>query len=541
MSPDFGPVSPVYVHREEIKHLGHYDITTPPINNRDRTIQYVNRVPVVDVPAGTLLFRAIKLKDASEDNGRSFFTDMLGIPSDIFNPGGEPGFCLYPTQNMFAFPFPYIGFGVDDWTTKKPIWTKYNAFIVYVTTRTRPYVSMVLPTAGARGTPKGHDIIEHAAVRRCDKFGTPCFRDKEMIEKSLTYLGYDNCIHPTFMKKTGVVGTIALSAHDSFGNKRNDPSTTSLGKYIKLLKRGRETVDAASLILSQLYEDKDGLRGIPEIVSHIRKPDAAVLENMFRSAKTVKEAIGHLNYDMWGMSLNNLPIAALTSDRNFSIYDGGYMAADTHVLPGNGHGIGNEDDRRIKIENNITEFMRKGQTIGLGETFGKIMYDTRTGFYVCSNMAPSDYREDFLVSLEGYDNVRKVRMEIEDDTNRSFVFVRPTDRVEIRANSNSSRRAANSASSQAQPRWKQSGVKGGKYIINSSVPDTTRKTRSIVSKKDINTRSKTRKRMNKVHAAKQPIDTPIPIVLPTNPDVLPSATADALSEIFRSLKGVYKS
>ena len=79
---------------------------------------------LVDIPAGTLLFRGIRLPDiAKGDDSRSFIRDFLG------DPVGD-SFCMTPVHNVFFYPFPYVPFGAHT------VGKRFNAMNVYVTRKT---------------------------------------------------------------------------------------------------------------------------------------------------------------------------------------------------------------------------------------------------------------------------------------------------------------------------------------------------------------------------------------------------------------------
>ena len=499
------PISPRYVEHAEIPddeiHTYKTSVTaikSDPRNSRRTIKTKSNDFWAVKLPSGTLLFRAIHLNDFDEDDGRSFFADSLGIP---FKTEDKTGYCLSSTQNIFTFPFPYIGFGLYDWTTKAPAWKKYNAFIVYVLTHTSPFVSMICPNlSDARGTSKRDD--PYAIVRRCNMLGSPCFENKgkELLEKSLAYLKYDNCINPVFMKEDGIKGTIAISGDDSLGKRGNRTSDTPLGKYLELLKTSNSgTVD---IINRNLYTDKDGLRGIPEIVSHVRH----LSSTLTREATTLEDSISILKGDITSMVLNLLPIAVITSSGNIGISHLGINGAHNSKKTENRQ---NSSSRKLAIEKNLKEFMHSAETIGLGGSFGKVIQDSRTGFYVCETTSPPKYKEEFLINK---------RMS-------NFIFKRPGDGcgdVEHGAISYSTDKPKNSQ------RWrvgrggnKTRCKKGGRIVTNIIIP----KMSSITTRK------------NKRKTTIFPLQT-IPTILPIDPEPISKSTLNGLSNIFNALRKI---
>ena len=61
-------------------------------------------LPLVTLPAGTVLFRGVKIPEAYEDV-RYFYRDFLG------NPEADGKVCLPPTHNVFFYPVPHVAFG----------------------------------------------------------------------------------------------------------------------------------------------------------------------------------------------------------------------------------------------------------------------------------------------------------------------------------------------------------------------------------------------------------------------------------------------
>ncbi len=336
------------------------------------------KINLVDLPSGTVLFRAIHLKP--ENEGKDIFTDLLGRLSGTTA-------CLSPTQNTYTFPFPYIGFGLYDWASETPSWQKYNAFIVYVLTQSHPFVNMINPSPDVRGTPKGNGVS--AEITRCDHLGTHCPGD------SKEYLKWDNCINRNYLDTRGVIGNISIAELDSIdveksakGGKKGysslPPKDSSLGQYLKTLNP-----ETATVALTQFYTcsptDPTGRRlrthrGIPEITLYSNK--LLTHRPLTRPLRTIEEASRHYNTDMHNNAFTILPLAIITANNIYDILAGPSPSPVNTSSPSPLHG-------KTAIESNLQRFMTVAQETGI-PAIGKIAYDRRTGFYVVKNMVPNN-------------------------------------------------------------------------------------------------------------------------------------------------------
>lgn len=347
----------------------------------------------VDLPSGTLLFRANYI--SPENDGRGFFFDFLGLPT-------ETGFCFSPVHNIFTFPFPYVGFGLNIGLKEfRSAWSKFNCINIYVLKCSVPMVNMIAPSKEIRGTTKDRAKYTTAPIRRCDTFGAACATSPEERRIQTKYLTYDNCIDPAFRNSTGCSGYIAIAANDSLDvkDKKIRPDKTTMGQYLQLLSQTNP--EEALTIASNLYVDAYGHRGIPELVFHSVKPNVVVPLRI--TAPTFNDAAEKMLEGVQKDIYLVEQIGFITKDGYNSSVIG--AAEKQTSRPTNV-----ENRRRLAIEENLYEFMRKGQTEGFGSA-GKIMFDTRTGFYVLTgfmqegfrltnNGEPVDYVRNFLHPLE---------------------------------------------------------------------------------------------------------------------------------------------
>lgn len=325
---------------------------------------------LVDLPSGTLLFRANHIK--SDNDGRDFFWDLLGIPT-------ADGFCMSPVHNVFTFPFPYVGFGLNVWGNEfRAAWAKYNCIQVYVLKCSAPFINLISPSKESRGITKQRENYKNQPIRRCDTFGAACATNPTEKKAHLKYLTYDNCIVPAFREQTGCIGHIAIGANDSIDvqDATIKPHDSPMGQYLRLLSQ-TNAIDAAT-IASKLYVDVNGHRGIPEVVVTPLKP--GVTAPLKQTAPTFKDAaqkvIEGTQKDIYTLEL----LTAITKDG----YDTSLPDAGTSTPSA-------LNTQRLSIEQHLYSFMEKGQTEGFGQA-GKIMFDSRTGFYVLTGFLQDGYR-----------------------------------------------------------------------------------------------------------------------------------------------------
>ena len=364
---------------------------------------------LVDIPAGTLLFHAFCLEEG-DPRLSNFFKPMLGFPS-------EDGYCLSDIYSVYTFPFPYVGFGILDFKrgaagARVPMWQTFNAFSVFVTTRDYSFVSMILPSRDFRGTWHSDGNI----IQKCSKFlPTMCYdhiadeavRAQKIADFQKPLPGdekppqhFDNCLVPWMRHQHNVAGTISIASLDALprepGRKQKNEFDDSLGKYLRLLDSVKQTQ-----ILTHLYVDEGNTRGIPEISIHPDAPIAGASRDRtvnHRAATTLDESI-HALEGFLGSGGAFLPIATITQDGVYT--EGGGRPA------GLGPGAALDPNaRRRRIEENLSEFMRRALNNEINGALGPVEYDRRTGFYVASAYHKDRKYYDYLHSISGRDTYK---------------------------------------------------------------------------------------------------------------------------------------
>ena len=362
-------------------------------------------LPLVDIPAGTLLFRGIRLPDiAKGDDSRSFIRDFLG------DPVGD-SFCMTPVHNVFFYPFPYVPFGAHT------VGKRFNAMNVYVTRKTMRIVCLISPSPMFRGGDiKALDGT--APIQRCSHFTYECapvvkgediddkvgrgeitaeeagqllaLREEEAAAELLRkqeVKSWDNCIHPNYPNIHGWMAIADYDALESLDQKALKAKDTAMSKYILELNARRPGKLAE--ILSYMYSDKRRHRGIPELVLHPWLKKNA--ETVMTDAASEEEVIGQIQ------ALSNnfafLPCASITSAGILDGINGNFQLTE---LPANS--VKDADDAvRAAIEANLETYMKMLETTGidipdLGIT--KVRFDSRTGFYVLDKFAQRDTLKD---------------------------------------------------------------------------------------------------------------------------------------------------
>ncbi len=329
------------------------------------------KLPVVDLPTGTLLFKATQIIDA-----RSMFFDFLGRVS-------AEGFCQTPYQNVFTFPLPYVGFGLYHKDVSNPAWNKFNAFQVYVLNANHSFVNMIKPSPIMRGHPHGYKKTGDS-IQRCDIYGPLCKPSTLTDDEWNVFLNYDNCINRDFARKTGIMGSISIADNDSIFrkiHKQLSVSGSSMGQYLRSLHK--KNPQLAAQIIMNTYTDARMLRGIPEIVINARKPQSFQEDEneVFLPITDLRQAIEYYNDDMEANVFNIIHVGTITANGIFYTSDPNTLKTISATFEGSA------EDRKNAIEDNLAAFMKKATTEGLPE-FGLLKFDFRTGFYIFEELAP---------------------------------------------------------------------------------------------------------------------------------------------------------
>ena len=363
-------------------------------------------LPLVTLPAGTVLFRGIKLPEQAKS--REIFRDYLGDPE------GDTNVCLSPTHNVFFYPFPTIAFGVDR------VGAKYQAIQAVVLVHPVTIVTTVAPSKMVRGSTKsfsGTAPFQRCAATAASKgavkgktipLAPPCH---PLTTKELQALEYDNCLHPMYQATSGTRGMMAIAKLDDLNPEAG--KETAMVKYIRDLEARSPRAGAEALLWAytdnaDAYKNKTPHVGFPEIALYPYREHAG-LTPLTRPVADDKAAQRLLEQEARADNLNYLPLATITKDATIDMVEGLFnydrlgLAANAFTIPA--------PQQQPAIEARTLEFIDRAQTAGITLPLyggGKMAFDTRTGFFVMRQMVPGEYLR-YLVTLDTDENRKKVR------------------------------------------------------------------------------------------------------------------------------------
>lgn len=337
-------------------------------------------ISLVTLPAGTVLFRGIKLPT---ENPLAFYTDYLGTPSTA---GGTPTLCLRPTHNVFFYAHPLVCFGAHN------VGSLFDAVQMVVLVKDVNVVCMIRPSPMVRGEGKRYSGL--APIQRCSNFKESC---GELTEDDIRQLSYDNCLSPEYQRRSSTRGWMAIANLDSIEPKLEDEQqelVPTMAPYLKGLERRQPGV--GSLLTLSTYVDatrtekgKNPRTGFPEIVLYpyatppadtsLHQPCSTDLQAMALIAKHAKKD-----------NLLYLPIVTITSKGVVDMIGGHFSSERVSSAAG--------ADQRA-LENNLTKYLNTAMRYGVRLPFygnGTISFDMRTGFYILPQVATVQYRSNVL-------------------------------------------------------------------------------------------------------------------------------------------------
>ena len=334
-------------------------------------------LPLVTLPAGTVLFRGLKIPNAGRgEDIRYFYRDFLGDPQ----PGGKV--CLSPIHNVFFYPFPYVAFGAID------VGKTFTMFQMVVLVNPVTVVAATSPSVFVRGTAKRFD--GNAPWQRCDKFmkrGVSC---SPPTAKELDAASYDNCLNPIYQKNTNVRGWMAIANLDSLNpiKKGQTNPTNPMREFVKRL----ETLlpGQGSQAVVNTYTDGQGHAGFPEIALYPYKNHKGA-ENIIRPCANDMAAMRLIEQEAITDNLNYLPLATFTKNGVFDMVNGDYNYQILKPTPN----AFSPEGAQVIINQNVFAYMNKLQKEGIDLPFygkAQLSFDSRTGFFVLNAVVPKTLR-----------------------------------------------------------------------------------------------------------------------------------------------------
>jgi hypothetical protein len=369
------------------------------------------KVNLVTLPAGTVLFRGIRLPT---ENHLSFYTDFLGVPSTM---GGSPTMCLKPTHNVFFYAQPLVCFGAHN------VGALFDAVQVVVLVKDVNVICMIRPSPMVRG--EGKRYSGDSPIQRCSNFKESCV---ELTEDAVKQLSYDNCLSPAYQRRSGTRGWMAIANLDSIEPKLEGEADLkpTMGPYLKGLERRQPGV--GSLLAASTYVDATKVEkgtlpraGFPEIVLY---PYATAPEDksLHQLCSTDMQAMALIAKQAKRDNLLYLPLATITAKGTVDMISGHYSF---DRISGGGDPL-SAVGGQTTVEANVTRYLNNVMRYGLRLPFyggGAMSFDMRTGFYIMpqvtapmykgnvlpidSNQAPAK-RKDIQASLRKY--LLKARM-----------------------------------------------------------------------------------------------------------------------------------
>jgi hypothetical protein len=352
-------------------------------------------LPLITLPPGTVLFRGLMIpKGGADADIRYFYKDFIGSPEeDVF-------VCMNPTTNTFFYPFPFIPFGIHGQGEK------YDMVQAFVLVHPLTVVCMISPSEMVRG--EAQRYFGEAPIQRCSLIpAETCHAPSAMEAKALEY---DNCLLPEYQVRSGTRGWMAIADLDSINSKKvkkqggTGMKDTPMGKYVIDLER--RIPGTGSQILSWAYTDKHHHVGFPELAVFPYKnhPGNQVIK---RRCQYERVAMTILENEARADNLMYLPLAAFTKDSTVDLTTGLFSfdrlgLKNTGALP---------QEAQVAIEGRMADYMKKLETAGIRLPYygqGKLCFDTRTGFFVLSQLVPVNL--SVPVPGEGSMPYRKVLM-----------------------------------------------------------------------------------------------------------------------------------
>jgi len=355
-------------------------------------------ISLVTLPAGTILFRGIKLPT---ENPLAFYTDYLGTPSTV---DGAPTLCLKPTHNVFFYAQPLVSFGAHG------VGSTFDAMQVVVLVKDVNVICMIRPSSMVRG--EGKRYSGDAPIQRCSNFKESC---GDLTEEDVQRLAYDNCLSPAYQRRSFTRGWMAIANLDSIDPDISEDSELehTMAKYLQGLEKRQPGV--GSLLTASTYVDatrtekgKVPRTGFPEIVLYpYATPPSDVSLHQPCSSDTMAMAL--LAKQAKKDNLLYLPVATITAKGIVDMI-GGHFSFDRIKTGGD----------QVTLEGNVTRYLNSSMKYGVRLPFygnGTISFDTRTGFYILPQVATSAYR----VNIIPMDTTKQARRKDVIDASRKYL------------------------------------------------------------------------------------------------------------------------
>lgn len=344
-------------------------------------------LPLVTLPAGTVLFRGMKIPNpAIGEDIRYFYRDFLG------NPEGANSVCLSPIHNVFFYPFPYVAFGAND------VGKTFNMMQAVVLVHPVTLVCAVSPSDFVRGM--GQRYAGTAPWQRCSNLTGAGIECHPPTYQEADAASYDNCLHPEYQMRSGTRGWMALADLDSINPKKKQwdmlrgehklttMKDSTMGTFIRTLEG--QLPGEGTKAIGMTYTDEHRHAGFPEIVIYpYRKHKGSKL--IVRPCSNQDAAMRLIAKEALADNLNYLPLAAFTKNGVADMV-GEFFSYDTLGVTANAF---NTLPAQQAIMQSVYQYMENLQTNGINLPFygqSKLTFDTRTGFFVMDKVVPQNLK-----------------------------------------------------------------------------------------------------------------------------------------------------
>ena len=334
-------------------------------------------LPVLTLPAGTVLFRGVRLPNVGDkEDARYFYRDYLGDPM----PSGST--CVSSTHNTFFYPFPYLPFGTNE------VGQRFHSMQAVVLVHPVTVVCSIEPSTWMRGD-AWKSSSPDAPYARCINFDYGC---RDMTAEELEARQYDNCLNPEFAQRSGVRGWMAIAAMDAIKSRKMERKSVDSTMLTFLKDLDTRFPGKGTELLASLYIDSNRTVGFPELAIYPyanHKGDVPIRHVIPNDQAAIRAIEKEASAD----NLNYLPLATFTQTGTLDMVKGLYdfrrvpITPDTFTRPPRNH--------QPDVEGHLSAWMDKAMTTGIKLPFygaGTLSFDTRTGFYVLPQLVPRNLR-----------------------------------------------------------------------------------------------------------------------------------------------------
>lgn len=366
--------------------------TVTPVNEKftdDAGAAQSYDLPLVTLPAGTVLFRGVKIPDKSVGQDiRYFYRDFLGSPE------GNGTVCMSPVHNVFFYPFPHVFYGTHT------IGATFNMLEIVVLVHPVNVVCATSPSSWVRG--QGQRYSGTAPWQRCSSFEGPDVDCHPATGKESEAKRYDNCLLPEYQVRSGTRGWMAIADLDSINPKKKQWGSdkpmamkeSTMGSYLREL-HSRNPEEAIDLLL-KTYKDDHQHAGYPEIALYPYKRHQG-RRLLTRPCSTDNDAIKIMEEEAKADNLNYLPLALITKNGVIDMVNGHFIYSRTGVTGDRSKNFGlfNPSMARPSIEQHTRDYMKTLQEKGMTLPFygkSKMCFDSRTGFYIFPGVIPTNLK-----------------------------------------------------------------------------------------------------------------------------------------------------